>query len=259
MEITIDASWSILVGLLMIRIGAITLSTPLDGMGQIPVMVKSLLVFICAAMLVTNLDLVNKVTMPSNVMQLGVMALQEIALSLCLAVGMHAATSVFIMAGRVIDNQAGFSAAAVFNPATNMDDSLIGTVLTCVAVICFFALNFHLIMLKGIIYSIESMPPGKISFNGDLSPLIKQIGIMFGFGLTIAAPTIFVLFLMDCVIGIAAKTMPQMNIYFVSLPIKIFFALLILGVSVLLLQNIIYKVFMNVFGYWDVFLKNSAT
>lgn len=242
----------------MIRIGAITLSTPLDGMGQIPVMVKSLLVFICAAMLVTNLDLVNKVTMPNNLMQLGIMALQEITLSLCLAVGMHAATSVFIMAGRVIDNQAGFSAAAVFNPATNMDDSLIGTVLTAVAVICFFALDFHLVMLKGIIYSIESMPPGKVSLNSDLNPLVKQIGVMFGFGLTIAAPTVFVLFMMDCIIGIVAKTMPQMNIYFVSLPIKIFFALGILGATVLLLQNIIYKIFMDVFSCWDAFLKSSV-
>lgn len=255
MQLSIEPAWIFLVALLMVRVGAVVLSTPLDGMGQMPVMVKSLLVFICAAFLVTHLDLVNKVRIPDSVWLLGILALQELALSLCLAVGMHAATSTFIMAGRLMDNQAGFSAAAVFNPALNMEDSLLGTLLTAIAVIAFFSFNFHLVMLKGIIFSVEAIPPGQFAITRGVGMAIKLIGTMFGFGLAMAAPVIFILFVIDGVVGIISKTMPQMNVYFVSLPIKMFVALAVLALSIAVFKTVIYRIFMTTFDYWDGFLR----
>ena len=71
-----------------------------------------------------------------------------------------------------------------------------------------------------------------IGYTFNISPqFIEQVviisGQIFKVGLEIALPIFGVLFITDVLLGFTSKMMPQMNIFMVSLPLKIYLGLLL--------------------------------
>ena len=73
---------------------------------------------------------------------------------------------------------------------------------------------------------------------------------MFTFAMAIAAPVVLVLLLVDAVVAVMARTMPQMNIFFLSLPLKILVGLLTLALSVVYLGPVARRCFETIFDMW---------
>ena len=78
--------------------------------------------------------------------------------------------------------------------------------------------------------SFQILPPGYgFSFSGTLTHnvlfLTSQIFII---GIGIALPIFSVLFISDVLLGFVAKMMPQMNIFMVAMPFKIYLGMLLL-------------------------------
>jgi flagellar biosynthetic protein FliR len=65
------------------------------------------------------------------------------------------------------------------------------------------------------------------------------------------APVVFVLLLVDTVVAVMARTMPQMNIFLLSLPLKILVGLLTLALSVLHLGPVARRCFESIFDMWE--------
>ena len=64
-----------------------------------------------------------------------------------------------------------------------------------------------------------------------MEQIVQIAGSMFVIGLKIGAPIIAVLLLTSIAFGLIARTVPQMNVFFVAMPLKIFVGLLFLGLS----------------------------
>ena len=61
--------------------------------------------------------------------------------------------------------------------------------------------------------------------------------------------------LIDVVLSVIARTMPQVNIFIVSLPLKIFVGLLVLAISLRHLGPLTGKIFESIFEYWHRLLS----
>lgn len=254
MEVSAEVAWVTAVLLVSIRISALFLLTPLFAVAQVPVRVRVILTLAMAVLMVASLDL-RSIMVPLNLAQFFSAAIVEFVLGAMLAFGVYAAFAAFLLGGRIIDMQMGFGVASLIDPATRSQAPLLGTVLNLVAVMVFFAIDGHHLIIRGLAFSLSQIPPGSPMPEIKMAALLAQFGGMFTYGLAIVAPVVFTLLLLDAGLGVMARTMPQMNVFIVSLPIKIMVGLIILAISMRYLSPVMKNVFQSMFGYWERILN----
>lgn len=130
------------------------------------------------------------------------------------------------VAGTAIDVQMGFMIANVFDPQTGAQTPLMGSLKYLFAVLIFLSLNGHHMLLDGVMMSMQVAPVGRTPvFSWDSGSLAQLMTLsfndMFLMAFKIAAPIVASLFLVDVGLGVIARTVPQMNIFVVGLPVKI--------------------------------------
>lgn len=258
MSVDVSINWIFMVLLVSVRLAVLVYATPLDAIGRVPGMIRVLIILGASVLLVNLLDMPVWGNAPSHLFELLVMGLGEVVIGLTLVLGIHAAIGSFMLAGKILDFQSGFGSAGVFNPATQSQDPLFGTVLTLLAVSLFFALDFHHYFIRGIVYSLETLPPGSILQGLMPDLVIRQFGYMFIYGVMISAPVVFMLLLIDVGVGFMARTMPQMNVYFAILPFKIMAALILLGLSIRYLQPLVERIYLDAFQYWHLSINQMS-
>ena len=75
-----------------------------------------------------------------------------------------------------------FSIGTVFDPVTRAQSPLLGSALNMLALVLFFALDGHHMLMRGVAYSLQRVPPGSLPANWSVAPLVDQFGSMFVFG-----------------------------------------------------------------------------
>ena len=123
----------------------------------------------------------------------------------------------------------GLSADQALNPASGGNSPVITQAYTFLASMLFIALGAHQWLFSAIYNSFKTMPVGyTFAFSPELiGQIVSVSGQIFGIGLSIALPIFGILFITDALLGFTSKMMPQMNIFMVSLPLKIYLGLLL--------------------------------
>ncbi|TWT03751.1 flagellar biosynthetic protein FliR [Planomicrobium sp. CPCC 101079] len=176
--------------------------------------------------------------------------IKELAIGLSL--GFTAALVLYTIqiAGAFIDFQMGFSIASVMDPQTGSQVPIIGHFKYMLATLFLLTVNGHHLMLDGVMRSIHVFPVESIAFAvgiEDVAQFITHLFIeMFLIALQIALPIVGALFLIDIALGILAKTVPQLNIFAVGLPLKIFVGFILLLVSMPIFFYLLHILFENI-------------
>ncbi|MFC7392564.1 flagellar biosynthetic protein FliR [Scopulibacillus cellulosilyticus] len=138
------------------------------------------------------------------------------------------------MAGYFIDVQMGLAIANTINPENGVTSPLTGQFLNVLALLLMLALDGHLMLIKGILDSFRLIKVNDLSIHlmqGSTAHFIVNVFLkMVGISFQMAMPIIACLFLVDVALGIVARTVPQVNVFIVGLPMKIIvgFVLLLL-------------------------------
>src|SRR5690625_5240541 len=140
------------------------------------------------------------------------------------------------IAGGFIDFQMGFAIANVVDPQTGAQSPLIGQYFYIIALLFLLSVNGHHLLIDGIYFSYDFIPMHEwISMQDGSIPryVIEMFNKMFLIAFQMAIPLVGCLFLVDVSLGIIARTVPQLNVFVVGLPIKIFvsFAVLLFFLS----------------------------
>lgn len=248
MRVLIDPAWIALIGLAAIRLGVALGFTPVLMAGHVPVRVRVLWTIGLAAVLMMGLALPKSLPPIDNFFSA---ALTEVLVGSLLAFGVITAFGAVLLAGRLIDLQIGFGVASLIDPTTRSAAPLLGTLLHVAAIVVFFALDGHHLLLRGLLFSFERIPPGTALPQIDGAAVIAQFGGMFVYALMLAAPVMFVLFLIDVAMAVVARTMPQVNVFIVSLPLKVLVGLATLALVVPALNDAFGRIFESMFLYWN--------
>ncbi|MFZ9036352.1 MAG: flagellar biosynthetic protein FliR [Francisellaceae bacterium] len=234
-----SANWIIAVILISIRLGLIVLATPIPFFSYLPRHVRVLFVLAISTMLSFSLPPIP--TLSGYNFMLAIV--KEIFTGGVIAFAIFIAFGSLMFAGRLIETQMGLNAIGVLNPNANTGDSVLGTLITLMATMIFITSGGVELLFSGIFASFELVPIGVDRLNVGLDFFIRGFGLLFLYGLMLSAVVIFGLFLMDMVIAFIARVMPQVNIYFVSLPCKLFVGLWLLTLSLSYMSNIILQNF----------------
>ena len=121
----------------------------------------------------------------------------------------------------------GLAMANIIDPATSEQVPLLAQLNNLIAVLIFLAINAHYWFLRALVESFRLVPPFSFHFSNSLmEQLISLAGNIFVIAVKVGAPVIAVLLFMSVAFGLAARTVPQMNIFFVAMPLKILVGLM---------------------------------
>ena len=98
-----------------------------------------------------------------------------------------------------------------------------------------------MLMIQAVIESLKLVPPGQISLfpSGDMQ-LGEWLQNLFMLGIRIVVPFYCALVLSDVGLGFLARTVPQMNIFVVGLPVKVMLGFMVLAAIVPLIMDLIH-------------------
>lgn len=150
------------------------------------------------------------------------------------------------IAGGLIDFQMGFAIANVIDPQTGAQSPLMGQYLYTFALLFLLSFNGHHLLIDGIYNSYQFIPinqPWLPLGNSNVALyFVKSFSAMFVVAFQMSAPIVGCLFLVDVALGIVARTVPQLNIFVVGLPVKIIVSFLVIaavmGVMLTLVSNL---------------------
>lgn len=160
-----------------------------------------------------------------------VLIIKEILIGLLL--GFVAAIFLYVlqMAGGLIDLMMGFAIANVIDPQTGAQSPIMGNFKYMFAILILFTTEGHHLLLRGILNSYFLIPLHKwlpIADGGIAGLLTDFFARSFVISLQIAAPIAASIFLVDVALGLISRTVPQMNMFVVGIPVKILTSFLLL-------------------------------
>jgi flagellar biosynthetic protein FliR len=148
------------------------------------------------------------------------------------------------LAGSIIGFQAGFGIVNVVDPITSMQVSLTSQYFNLITTLLFLSFNIHHILILGVADSFNFVPIGGLAADaGLLDILFESMKAVYVTGAQISAPLTVMLLLKQAAMGLIVRTIPQMNIMIVGLPITIAFSLLTIAVSLPTMSVYIEKLF----------------
>ncbi|MDQ0217061.1 flagellar type III secretion system protein FliR [Peribacillus cavernae] len=150
------------------------------------------------------------------------------------------------IAGAFIDFQTGFTLANVIDPQTGVQSPIMGQYLYTISLLFLLGANGHHLLLDGIFYSYQFIPINQSWIHfGDknmLEFLVKAFNQTFIIAFQMSIPVVGSLFLVDVALGIVARTVPQINIFVVGLPVKIIVSfvvlIMVMGLMMVVLQQL---------------------
>jgi flagellar biosynthetic protein FliR len=219
MTVGVHEFWSFF--LILTRVTALFMSAPVFAMRNTPGRVKIGLGALIAFALMPQVE--SRVgPAPTNLLTLVGQLMTEIVLGVCLGMIAQLLISALEMAGHYVDTQMGFGIINVLNPMSEHQTSTMGQFLQQLGTVIFLILGGHLFLIRTLAGSFLSIAPGGAHFGGDVMAMPAQVATeMLIVSFKIAAPAAAVLLAVDVAFGIISRTMPQMNILVVGLPLKI--------------------------------------
>ncbi|HSP26482.1 MAG TPA: flagellar biosynthetic protein FliR [Saliniramus sp.] len=132
-------------------------------------------------------------------------------------------------AGTVIAQQMGLGFAMTVDPSMGGQQAAIGNFLSLLGVTLIFATDIHHLAIAAIRTSYDLLPPGGVPSAGDAAALgIQAASRGFRLAIQISAPFIVFAILFNLGLGVLARLMPQMPVFFLALPATILAGMIIL-------------------------------
>lgn len=170
-------------------------------------------------------------------------ALGELLIGLVFGLGFMLPNAALHTSGWLLDMQAGLGAATLFNPGSGSGESLLGHALMLAATVLFFTLDLHVLLFKGIAASQRWMPLGSVGLQVQPDAFFALLASSFMSALMVVAPVLIGLFCVDLAVAYASRSMPQANIYFLALPLKVAVAMGLLAMTLAYAPMLIGRLF----------------
>ena len=213
--------------LILTRISAFFVVLPVFGSEIIPVRLKAaaaVLVTIFFSMVTTLPFDAAKVT----ALQAGLLIAGEAFYGLALGLIANCIFAVVRLAGRIIEQQMGLDIAQVVDPLTGESADPLSMFLEIIFIVVFLAANGHHLLLMVISRSYQDFAPGTVPAIPVMVEAVAKSGsVMFVAALRLAAPMLAAFLLLIVIIAVLARIVPEMDIFFLSFPLRVGFGLFI--------------------------------
>ncbi|AGY77329.1 fused FliR family export protein/FlhB family type III secretion system protein [Clostridium autoethanogenum] len=207
--------------LVSIRIFSFFILVPIFFPSGIPNVVKVGLTVVMAYILMPGIDY-SSISSIDNTMFFVMNCLNEVAAGLTLGFLTSLCFSMVRIAGNLMDMQMGFAMVSMFDPTSNSNTTLIERLLYWFSLVIFFIVDGHHMLIKSLIQSFSVIKLGSFFLNqASINIIFKAFIEYFGIAIQIGIPIVLILLFTDLTMSLIARTVPQLNIMILGLPVKV--------------------------------------
>src|SRR5690349_3075661 len=232
--------------LVFARVGAMVMLLPGFGESNIPVRVKLAIALLLTLIILPLHRAAYQVDLTSMT-AIGVLMVHEIIIGVVLGATARVTLAALSVAGSVIAQQLGLGFVTAVDPTQGQQGLLIGNFLTMLGLTLLFATDSHHLVIAALNESYRIFSPGEVFPSGDIAALAtRAFTAAFKIGLQLSAPFLVFGLVFNIGLGILARLMPQMQVYFVGVPLSILAGFLILGLVISALMGAFLDYFIGV-------------
>jgi flagellar biosynthetic protein FliR len=232
--------------LVFARIGAMVMLLPGLGETNIPVRIK-LAIALLLSMIILPLHRQAYQVDLNSLAPLLVLMLHEIVIGVVLGATARVTLSALQVAGSVIAQQLGLGFVTAVDPTQGQQGLLIGNFLTILGLTLLFATDSHHLVISALNESYRIFAPGQMFSTGDVAALAtRAFASAFKIGMQLSAPFLVFGLIFNLGLGVLARLMPQMQVYFVGVPLSILIGFLILALVITAIMGTFLDYFVSV-------------
>jgi flagellar biosynthetic protein FliR len=210
---------------ILLRTSIIVVLLPVIGGSQVPSQFKiGLAVFV--AILLTPV-----VNFQFSGNQIAMLIVKEIFLGIALGLTVRFIFLAVNMGGVFISHTMGLSMGIVFNPEVGQS-TYVAEFYGAMLMLYFLIADIHHDLIFILVKSFELLPGGQINILSLIPPMIAMMGKLFVVALKISAPVFVGMLITYILSGFLYKVAPQLNIFFIVMPLNIFLGFLLMAVSI---------------------------
>lgn len=244
--------------LVFVRVGAMLMSAPLLSGRTVPTMLKIGLALLLSFLLLP-INQAHFVEVPFEWLPLSLLIIKELGVGLIVGFLANLVFGAVQLAGQFVGLQMSFSLANVLDPLYSQSISIIDQLYTVLAGLVFLAIDGHHMLILAIQETLDLVPIGTLQLNGPMADqLIHLTSGVFVAALRVALPVMAALLLADVAMGLMARTLPQMNIFVVGLPVKLAVGFIVLVTTMPSVNSLLANMFRSTFVDMQTLMRLNA-
>ena len=213
--------------LVFARVGAMVMLLPGLGESNIPVRIK-IAIALLLTLIIVPLHRADYHVNVDTLSALLVMFIYEILIGIVLGATARVTLAALQVAGAVIAQQLGLGFVTSVDPTQGQQGVVIGNFLTLLGITMLFATDSHHLVIAALNDSYSIFSPGEVMPSGDVAALpTRAFAAAFKIGMQLSAPFLVFGLVFNIGLGVLARLMPQMQVYFVGVPLSILAGFLI--------------------------------
>ena len=252
---TISVAQAQLFFLAFARIMAIIIHVPVLGGQSIPNQVRIGLGLALAVILIPWQPLAPEAA-ATGFFAYGVAIGKEIIIGTLVGFAADLVFGAIQIAGSVMGMGSGFESSRIFNPAIGEAGSAFDQIFVSLMMLVFLAIDGHHVVLIAIQRTFSVIPlNGALPFTG-IDPLVLTTVQLIAAGIHMALPVMTALVLTDLTLGLLARVTPQVQVYFLGLPVKVTVALVSMSMLLAVIFPYVTNIFRSLGDNMLLFIKN---
>jgi len=210
------------------RVGTMVMLLPGFGETNLPARIRLTIALVLTAVLLPLHQQAYRVDLATLAPVL-VELVQEIIIGAVIGVTARLAISALQVAGSVVASQLGLGFVTAVDPTQNEQGVVVGNFLAVLGITLIFATDMDHLVIAAMNESYTIFKPGEMPLTGDAAQHITQVvSTSFRIGIQLAAPFIVFGLLFNLGLGVLSRLMPQMQVFFIGLPLSILLGLMLL-------------------------------
>jgi flagellar biosynthesis protein FliR len=196
--------------------------------------------------------------LPRDIPQLAVFMVQELLIGVCLGFAINLLLETLMMAGEVISVQSGLSMAQQLDPIRGQQSPIVGQLLVQGGLMILLGLDLHRWILILFEHTYKVIPLGQMGHwlsAGQLGALIERLlllgGMLWTTGLLLATPMASILLMVEVSLAFVNRMMPQMNVFMVSMPLKLTIGFWVLTQFLTVLEPVLSQLLKRWLPHWS--------
>lgn len=215
-----DGFWAFLQ--VLARVSAVIVTAPALGSREVPATVKTGLAGVLSFALLPLVKPTLAPNLPPTLYGMVAILLGQTLVGLLMGLVVSLLLTAVRVGGDIVDYQMGFTQAATFNPQFNETVSPIASLQYRYALVLYLLGNGHWMLLAALVRSFTLLPVEQLSLSGLTTAAWTDMTFaVLVMGLQIAAPGAAVLLVTDVAFAFLNRAVPQMQVFWVGMPVKV--------------------------------------
>lgn len=251
-DVLSQTAWAATLLLVTARVGGIFIVAPVFSTSVLPVKLRAGMALVFALGLLPG---IAPAAVPADVWALAAAVACELAIGATIG---YAARLVFVgvqLGAAQVGHQMGLSLAELYRGDDGRGPATLRRFLGLLAIVVFLAVGGHREMVLALRRTFSVVPlAGFAPAEGMLAMVVAVLGASFVLALKVAAPVLITLLLVTVALGIVQRTVPQLNMFTVGIPVRLIVGLIVLALTLSVFAGLVEQALAETFARIDAWL-----